>query len=254
MAAQSDNRWLTLSGAACVVIVLLVGAAVLGAVEQRTVPADAISLNALPTEIGGWTAIDEQLQTQPDNSHIVLRRTYQSEDGHKAYLTVQATYTRAGSLRDWSLAMMADGWTPTDERIWSNEDGSFVGRLQRLENGREARIAVTWYSSAHSQSASFKRAQVMNWWERLQGRLSPWASLYLVMPVRPDHENEQCVTSLASAAGKQLQYLLRTDRSQVVAHPLDSTGAYLASCLTGHSQSAYRVLSTTSHNRKDVSH
>lgn len=255
MGTRSIDGWLTRDRAGYAVLALVVGAAVLGHFERRIVPADSIPLSALPMEIGQWTVVEEQVETQPDGSYKMLRRIYQNEDGHRAHLTVQATYTRAGSLRDWSLAMMADGWAPTDERLWRNEDGSFVARLQRLEDGRETRAAVTWYTSAHSHSASFKRAQLMNWHDRLLGRMHPWAGLYVIKTLRPGEEDEQALTLLADAAGAHLRSLLAEDRAQATAWRGGSAVASSVAAAADHSPFPTEgEIPATAHHREGVSH
>ena len=234
MGTRSDERWLTRDRAGYLVAALLVGAAVLGHFERRTVPADDIPLASLPEQIGDWTTVAEEVQIQRDGSYKMLRRTYENAQEHRVFLTVQATYTRAGSLRDWSLAMMADGYTPREERIWHNEDGTFAARVQRMDDGNETRLAVTWYASEHSQSSSFKRAQLTNWRDRLLGRTSPWASLYVVAPVTPDHDDEEALTALADAISGHLRRVLAGKQPRTSAdEPLAPGWAEFAHCPPG---------------------
>ncbi|MFP4249742.1 MAG: exosortase-associated EpsI family protein [Armatimonadota bacterium] len=209
MATRSDgDRWLTRNRAAMVVVVLLASAAVLGFVEQRTIPADDINLRALPARIGEWSVVEEEASTQPDGSYTLLRRVYQSADGRKAHVTVQATYTRLGSLRDWSLAAMASGWTTAEETVWQSECGLMRARVERMAHRGDRQIALTWYTSEKSQAPSLKKAEMLGARDRLLGGTKPWASLYIVAASGDEDADRMTVQELAGKLGPNLRQIV----------------------------------------------
>lgn len=207
-APGNDNRLVTTRIAKVIVVALLLGALGLGYYERRVVPADDIPLTKLPEEIGSWRVVAEEVRVEPDGSYQLLERTYRNPDGVEAELRMQATYTRLGSLRDWSLASMASGWTPTEERIWESSDGTMRARIQLLVNGENKLVALTWYTSARSQAPTLADAELQAWRDRLLGDLRPWASLYLLAGAQQQEEAERIVTELASSLGPRIRQLM----------------------------------------------
>ncbi|MGI5817392.1 MAG: exosortase-associated EpsI family protein [Armatimonadota bacterium] len=208
MDGRSDERWLTRNRAGYLVAALLLGAAVVGNLEHRTIPADDIALSALPTQIGQWKMVDEDVRNEPDGSYQTLSRTYQASGGAKMHLTVQATRTRLGSLRDWSLAAMAQGWTPAEETVWRSPDGVMEARIQRLVSKSDARIALTWYTSASSQGPSLKSAEMLGARDRLLGDRRPWASLYVIADEGHQEADRTAIVELAAALGPPLRQIM----------------------------------------------
>lgn len=202
------DEWFTFNRAAAVVMVLLAGAAVLGFVERRTRPADDIPLDALPGQIGAWTAVDQEIETQPDGSYLLLKRTYEDGEGRRAFVTVQATYTRLGSLRDWSLAATAAGWTTGEETIWHSDDGQMSARVQQMVHKTDTQVALTWYTSAHSQAPSLKNAEILGARDRLAGEKKPWASLYVVANTGASDVDRKIVEEIGSGLAPCLRQIM----------------------------------------------
>lgn len=207
-ATPSRDGWFTVNRAAATVIVLLAGAAVLGFVERRAIPADDIPLDALPKQIGAWTAVDREVETQPDGSYLLLRRTYEDGEGRRAFVTVQATYTRLGSLRDWSLAATAAGWTTGEETIWHSADGLMNARVEQMVHKTDTRVALTWYTSAHSQAPSLKNAEILGARDRLAGGKKPWASLYVVAGTGSSDEDRAIVREIGLGLAPGLRQIM----------------------------------------------
>ncbi len=207
-AHSGEDRWLTRNRAAAVVVVLLAGAAVVGFVEHRTIPADGIPLDALPEQIGEWEMVQQEIETKPDGSHLLLRRVYEDEDGRSASVTAQATYTRLGSLRDWSLAATAAGWTTAEESVWHSDDGVVQARIERMSHKDDTQIAVTWYTSAQSQAPSLKTAEMLGARDRLVGSRKPWASLYVVAGTGSSDEDRAIVKEIASGLAAHLRQIM----------------------------------------------
>jgi hypothetical protein len=171
------------------------------------VPADDIPLAELPREVGDWSAVEEQVKVQPDGSYKMLNRVYERPDAMTAHLRVQATYTRLGSLRDWSLASMAQGWSAAEETTWRSDDGTIHARIERLVRKPQERIALTWYTSAQSDTASLKRAELLGAKQRLLGDEHPWASLYLLVDCQEEGAADEAVRELAKRLGPELKQI-----------------------------------------------
>jgi len=206
---QADNATLTRQRAQLIVLVALVVALGVGWYERREISAADIPLEALPEQVGPWTVASEEISMSTDNEYKLLARGYQSAEGKKVHVRIQATYTRLGSLRDWSLASMAEGWSVEEQALRQSRDGAMEARIQRLVKGAERRTALTWYTSAKSQSPSLKRAQLKGWRDRLVGGKKPWASLYLVSAASSDAA-EEGVTELAEGLCSALRELMAT--------------------------------------------
>ncbi|GEM_PF-5520445 len=197
------------------VLALLIAAAIMALVEPREVSPASIPLASLPDRIGAFSAVDEELEMASDGAYLMLERTYRDPAGQEALLRVQATYTRLGSLRDWSLAATAEGWTPKREYVWQAADGADDVRVQHLQKRTAERVAATWYTSARSETGSIKKAQVLAWRERLSGDRRPWASMYLLVPVGEDGDAEAASREIASAIVPRLREMMATTKPTV---------------------------------------
>ncbi len=200
----SKRRWMQ-----AIVLVALLATMSIGWHERREVSAADIPLAQLPQELGGWQTVQEEVSLSEGGAYRLLERTYENDDGYRLHVTVQATHTRLGSLRDWSLASMAEGWSVEDESIWSNARESAVeARIQKLVKGPRSRIALTWYTSAESEAATLQSAALKAWRDRLLGGKQPWASLYIIAETTSDTATEESVTELAQQLGPELQQLM----------------------------------------------
>lgn len=197
------------------VLALLLAATIMALVEPREMSPEGIPLAALPSSIGDWQAVDEELEMASDGAYLMLERTYKDPAGQEALLRVQATYTRLGSLRDWSLAATAGGWTPQKEYAWQAAPEAGDVRIQHLQKRSEERIAVTWYTSARSQTASIKKAQVLAWRERLIGDRRAWASMYLLVPAGSEGDAEAASQEIAAAVAPRLREMMAASRPAV---------------------------------------
>lgn len=212
--SQAQKMILTRQRAQLSVLVALLVALGLGWYESREISAADIPLARLPKQVGPWRAVSEEISMSTDNESKLLARLYQKDKGEKVHVRIQATYTRLGSLRDWSLASMAEGWSVQEQALWQSSDGAVEARIQRLVKGPERRTALTWYTSAKSQSPSLKRAQLKGWRDRLVGGKKPWASMYLVAAVSPEAAVEEAVQQLAQRLGPDLRQLMAAVHAQ----------------------------------------
>ncbi len=200
----SKRRWMQ-----AVVLVALIATMSIGWHERREVSAADIPLAQLPQELRGWQTVQEEVSLSEGGAYRLLERTYENGDGYRLHMTVQATHTRLGSLRDWSLSSMAEGWSVEDESIWSSARESAVrARIQRLVKGARSRVALTWYTSAESHAPTLQSATLKAWRDRLLGGKKPWASLYMVAETTSDTAAEDSVTDLAQQLGPELQQLM----------------------------------------------
>ena len=169
-----------------IAIGMLGGAFAWSQYEMRAVPAADISLESLPKAIAQWTCIAEQNRGAYGAEVKTIDRVYQAPGGEKAQATFQATYTRLGALRDWSLARTTGGWTIATEskkELSLPQGGGLVQvRLQELTKENAVEVGITWYTSAQGQAASLAKAELSAWGDRLRGRKMPWLSLYVTVP------------------------------------------------------------------------
>ena len=193
------------------VLAALLVALGIGWQESRPMSASEIPLEKLPVHVGPWAAAHQAVDVSANGEYKTLTRTYRSDQNDELELTVQATFTRLGSLRDWSLAKAAEGWMPeetTTVKLGSGADNIEPEvRIQKLTNGTQRVWALTWYTSAGVQASTLRQAQLVAWGERLKGSKQPWGSLYLVARPPADVDSEE---SLKSCAGELALSLRQT--------------------------------------------
>ena len=210
-AKAATTIWTRQWAQALVLIVLLVALGLGWYESQEISPAD-IALANLPKQAGPWQAVSEEIRLSKANDYKLLTRTYQDGNGRNVHVRVQATYTRLGSLRDWSLASMASGWSVEDQSIWKSDgEGSSLpieARIQKLANGGRYRIALTWYTSAQYQAATLQSAELKGWRDRLVGGKEPWASMYLLAEMDADPGAQEAVKQLAQQLAPGLRQLM----------------------------------------------
>ncbi len=200
----SKRRW-----AQAVVVVALLATMGIGWHERREVSAADIPLEQLPEQLGSWQTVQEEVSLSEGGAYKLLERTYENDDGYRLHVTVQATHTRLGSLRDWSLASMAEGWSVEDESTCSSaRECAVEARIHKLVKGPRSRVALTWYTSAESEAPTLQLAQLRAWRDRLLGGKKPWASLYIVAETTSDIGTEKRVTELSEQLGPELQQLM----------------------------------------------
>jgi len=203
-ATISKRRWTQ-----AIVLVALLATMSMAWHERREVSAADIALAQLPQELGAWQTVQEEVGLSEGGAYRLLERTYENDDGYRLHVIVQATHTRLGSLRDWSLASMAEGWSIEQESIWHSNHGlGMQARIQRLVRGTRSRVALTWYTSAESEAPTLQRAELKAWRDRLLGGKKPWASLYIVAETTSDTATEESVTDLAQQLAPELRQLM----------------------------------------------
>ena len=143
-----------------------------------------------------------------------INSTYQDARGRKANVTIQATYTRLGALRDWSLARTTGGWNITDapQQVLPGRSGAppIKVRLQYLTKGKAGEVAVTCYLSRGQQAASLAKAEFAGWRDRLLGHRMPWFSLFVTVPAVGEQgqaEAQKAALELAQHIAHELQYV-----------------------------------------------
>jgi hypothetical protein len=196
-----------------VVLAALLAALGIGWHESREISPADIPLADLPKQIGCWQVVSEDTSLSSGSAYKLLERTYRDGDRGELYVRIQATYTRLGSLRDWSLASMASGWSVEKEWTWtSRASGDGVppqARMQKLVKGQQQRVALTWYASARSQAHSLQSAQVQAWRDRVLGAKKPWASMYIIAEIGSTIDAQDTVLELAEHLAPRLQQLMQ---------------------------------------------
>jgi hypothetical protein len=209
-----------------IMAVAMVGAAALRARhELRAVPAAQIPLQAIPRKLQDWACTKEHTRDTYGIEVLTLDRVYRAPGGVEAFVTFQATYTRLGALRDWSLARTTGGWSVTSEAeqplmgaAGASGRGSprppvpWTVRVQRLTQNQVVDVAVSWYTSARTQTTTLGRAELAAWKDRLKGQRVPWLSLYLTVRATKSlspEQAEQRALQLATLLAPQLEELAR---------------------------------------------
>jgi len=216
--AQGATKIWTRRWAQAIVLIALLGALGIGWHESREISAGDIPLANLPKQIGAWETVSERISLADNNEYKLLKRTYTNDEGQKLHVTIQATYTRLGSLRDWSLASMAEGWSVEEQSIWKGNRGAhgflIEARIQRLVKDLHHRVALTWYTSAQSQAPTLQLAELKAWRDRLVGGKKPWASMYLLAETDSHPGAQEATKQLAQQLAPALRQLMSAAEPQ----------------------------------------
>jgi hypothetical protein len=212
---------LTLPVSRGLAVVMLGGALIGSRHEMRLVPASTIPLEGMPSRFADWT----RTTSAPVDTYGVevktIHSTYQGPGGRKANVILQATYTRLGALRDWSLARTTGGWNVIDAppQVLRGRNGGapLKVRLQSLSKADKWEVAVSCYLSHEQQASSLAKAEIAGWRDRLVGRRVPWFSLFVSVPGMGDQNQDdarKAALELAQHIAHELQSL--TEKSEVL--------------------------------------
>lgn len=173
-------RW-----APCYAALAVVGLALVAGQAGRTVVHVAdLPLDTIPTELGPWVCISEDTPEEKNTDETsYLTRTYQHEDGTVIQASLQVTASRLGALRNWSIAMMGNGWNVEEPiqmgpRPVEGLPFEMIAKLQWLHRPGARMLTSTWFVSPGAQAVDYERAQALGWRDRLLGECI-WGEMYL---------------------------------------------------------------------------
>ncbi len=158
---------------------LLAGRAALVVVDVSNLP-----LAQIPERLGPWTCVEQEMPAAKNTDEAVyMTRVYEHEDGTLISSSFQVTSSRLGALRNWSVAMMGNGWNVEEPWIVGPiaADGlpfDLRLKLQWLHRTGLRRLTATWFVSPGAQAVEYERAQMRGWWDKLVGRCV-WGELYM---------------------------------------------------------------------------
>jgi len=183
-------RW-----APCYAAVAVLGLAlVAGQVGRTVVDVSDLPLRDVPAKLGPWTCTAEEMPAEKNTGEAAyMTRTYVREDGTTIEASMQVTASRLGALRNWSIAMMGNGWNvePPIEMGPVQVEGIEMGpvqvegvpygviaKLQWLHRPGAKMLTSTWFASPTAQAVDYERAQALGWRDKLLGDCI-WGELYL---------------------------------------------------------------------------
>jgi hypothetical protein len=195
-------------------------ALVAGHAGRTVVDMSDLSLTAVPTELGPWSCIEEEMPEEKNTDEARwLGRIYRHEDGAKIQVTLQATSSRLGALRNWSVAMMGNGWNVGEPvtRGPMPVDGlpfDMTVSLQWLHRPGRRVLTSTWFVSPNAQAVEFERAQLLGWRDKLLGTCI-WGEMYL-RTLEGDSEEQlrEAIEDLTMRLGPHFYEVLADGRKQ----------------------------------------
>jgi len=193
-----------------VAVAMLVAATVWVQFEGHSMSAEGIALDRTPRQAGKWRCIKQDVSQAYGFETKTMIRLYEDPEKRTAKVTFQATYTRLGSLRDWSLALTTQGWTVTQQvfrPIQASGGGHFGrARVEELTHGETRQVAASWYTSPTREAATLAQAETRAAVDRLMGRRSPWMGIFVTMDSREGKdETEDEVVKLTAILAPQLR-------------------------------------------------
>lgn len=175
-----NSRWAPCYGAIAVIGLALVA----GQLGRTVVDVSGLPLRDIPTELGPWRCVAEQMPEEKNTGEAAyLTRTYERDDGVKIDASMQVTASRLGALRNWSIAMMGNGWNveapiqlgPVPVEGMPHE---MIAKLQWLHRPGARMLTATWFVSPKTQAVEYERAQALGWRDKLLGECI-WGEMYL---------------------------------------------------------------------------
>jgi len=166
-------------------VVMLSGSWLIGHEVQRTSSVADIDFATLPTELGPWRCTEaSDPYNKQDGETAYYRMNWRKDAGQEVAVTLSVTRTRLGSLRDWSLARMGQGWALGEEITWQSPSAEglpfpILAGARWIGTDRFRQVCINWYVSPKSQSPTFLKAEMLGWRDRLLGREDPWGQMYV---------------------------------------------------------------------------
>lgn len=163
---------------------VLAAALVAGRSSEQVVDLSAFPLERVPKQLGPWECVsEERLVGKETEESRCLKREYRNNEGAGVMAYLQLTSSRLGALRNWPIGRMGVGWNVEEAGIWRS--GSLAGlpfemtaSEQWLRRRGLKRFSLIWFVSEDDQAATYKRAQMLGWRDRLLGNCM-WGEVYL---------------------------------------------------------------------------
>jgi hypothetical protein len=182
-------------------IPVLLGAALAlgyGANDDRS--ADSIGITQLPTAAGAWVCSHQEVLSSTGSESRRVLRTYRRSDGCRIEVTLEATWTRLGALRDWTVARSAQGWVAQPQQARKLHTAgpppfTFTASLRNMQKGSDRIDTLMWFTTTDADAANLVQAEVSAWRGRLLGRAQPWCEMYLTT-ARKNTEDDIARTAL----------------------------------------------------------
>lgn len=197
-------------------LALLAGGAIGAQCMGRSRSAAEIPLQRIT--VAGWEQVENKDLRDPQKGWPEakqIQQVYSDGRGRVVRVSLKATYTRLGALRDYSLARVADGWVVEDSAQVALDRVEWAGlpvraTLQRLRKGDALEVALSWYCSPDEVVTDLRRAAFAGWRGRLFGAAKPWAQVYIVTDVEGEAvpEAEATVKAVGSSIARQLRDVL----------------------------------------------
>ena len=178
-------------------------ALVAGHAGRTVVDLSDLPLTDVPEKLGPWTCTAEEMPEGKNTSETsYLIRTYEREDGTAVQASLEVTASRLGALRNWSIAMMGNGWNVDEPTQMGpiDVDGlpfEMIAKLQWLHRPGRKMLTATWFVSPRGQAIEYERAQMLGWRDRLLGDCI-WGEMYLkTLEGESEQQLEQATEDLA---------------------------------------------------------
>jgi len=180
MSTPNAARYSTATYAA--VLALLLGAVVVSRVQGRAVGSSDLPLQSVPQPQGPWTC--ERQRVKLGGTYVEVLRNYKHPDGCQALVILRGTRTRQGTLKDYALGRVGQGFTPVSgsKDMWRarlRSGAPMTASVQDLVHQGNHEACIMWFVSPSKQCPTYIGAQVAGAWQRLLGRHEPWFEVYV---------------------------------------------------------------------------
>jgi len=158
----------------------------------------------LPSQLGPWRCHKSGYVAEKAMDGASF---YSMEFGNgqqqKVEVILGVVTSRLGALRDWSVASMGEGWELGPQTVWAAPPieglpARMTAGVREATNGKDRRTCINWYVCRTGQAATFTKAEVKGWLDRLVGREAPWGQMYVACQAADDGQAWQAASEVAA--------------------------------------------------------
>jgi hypothetical protein len=204
---------------------ILAATAALAPAAKHEVGALSPAFDQYLAGVGEWATVSsEKLESGDEGAVVKQSRLYRGPSGEQVAAIFIATATRLGGLRDYSVAVEAQGWVRGNEDIVEGPPIPSLGepmryRLEHLHQGDKLRLALTWFVSSRRQARDLAGAEFGGWTDLItQSRPPVWVEVYATLDVAKDEAaTRKTLTDFATSVGPAMARLAQNESEQLAA-------------------------------------
>jgi len=207
-------------------LALVAGTVAVAHDAERKVDVRSVAFDAHLGSAAGWTCTKaDKPELDAGGAVIKQSRLYRNAKSQQIAANLVATATRLGGLRDYSVALEAQGWVRGNHEVVSGPEIASLGRpmlfrLERLHQGGKRQLALAWFVSSRRQAHDLAGAEFGGWTDLILASRPPlWIELYATTDAAQDEASTRtALVDFAQALGPMLAKLAQQESGRLGAN------------------------------------